>query len=184
MVLDAAAAGDGFSLAGAQRTWGSAAPGRPVATILDTGCGNPTVFVDEIDKAALATGTRGTVSSALHALLGLLEPVSARRWMCPYYGLSFDMSHVTWVLAANGLGPIPAALLSRCRVVPLEPLSRAQLLGAAARELERRDLSPDILADVERVLHIIPDGHEQLNLRTLIRIVDAVSDIDRRPEWH
>ena len=184
VMLDAAAAGDGFSLAGAQRTWGSASPGRPVATILDTGCGNPVVFVDEIDKAGVATGTRGTVSSAFHALLGLLEPVSSGRWMCPFHGLTFDMSHVTWVLAANGLGTIPAPLLSRCRVVPLEPLSRAQLLGVALRELERRDLSPDILADVERVLHIVPDGHDQLNLRTLLRIVDGVCDIDRRPDWH
>lgn len=174
--VDVAASTEGFSLAGVSRGWGSAVPGRPVSTVLETGCGNPTVFVDEIDKAGVVQSSKGTVTSAWNALLGLLEPTNASRWLCPFYQVAFDMSHVNWVLAANTTSPIPEPLLSRCHVVHLDPMTREHMLEFAARQLEG-----DALADVERVLSIIPDGHFKLNMRTLQRIIETVTAVHERP---
>lgn len=91
------------------------------------------------------------------------------------------MSHANWVLAAKRVDTIPGPLLSRCRVIHLDPISRSQLLEVAARELRRRDLASDMLEDVERVLGIFPEGHTHLKL---LRIVDTISDINMRPGWH
>jgi hypothetical protein len=174
--IDVTASTEGFSLAGVARGWGSAMPGRPVSTILETRCGNPTIFVDEIDKSGIVQSTNGTVTSARNALLGLLEERSASRWLCPFYQIVFDMSHVNWVLAANTTRTIPVPLLSRCHVVHLDPMTRADMLEFAARRLEG-----DLLADVERLLTIIPDGHVKLNMRTLQRIMENVAAIHDRP---
>lgn len=184
ITLDASAAGDGFSIAGSQRTWSNASPGRPVSCILESGCGNPMIFVDEIDKAGITHSNKGTTTSAWHALLGLLEPVSAAAWNCPFYGVTFDMSHINWVLAANSVHNIPTPLLSRCRVVHLGPISRPQLLELTSREVARRDLDPDIVQDVAHVLDLIPEGHAQLNIRMMHRVIEAVSDIYMRSELH
>jgi hypothetical protein len=91
--VDLGSTSEGFPIAGAERTWGTAMPGRPVRTILAYRVANPIVFVDELDKAATAHSSRGTPTSAHSALLSLLEPGTAQRWPCPYYGLRFDMSH-------------------------------------------------------------------------------------------
>lgn len=174
--VDVAASTEGFSLAGVSRGWGSAMPGRPISIVLETGCGNPTVFVDEIDKAGTAHSSKGTVTSAWNALLGLLEPKNAAHWLCPFYQLAFDMSHVNWVLAANTTTTIPEPLLSRCHVVHLDQITREHMLEFAAGQLDR-----DVLADVERVLSIIPEGHLKLNMRTLHRIIESVTAIHDRP---
>lgn len=184
VMLDASAAGDGFSIAGSQRSWANSTPGRPVSSILQSGCGNPMIFVDEIDKAGSLMSTRGTSTSALTALLGLLEPVSAARWNCPFYGVTFDMSRVNWVLAANSIKNMPEPLLSRCRVVHLDALSREHLLGFAAREIERRGLHPDIYQDVAHALELIPDEGDRLNIRMMQKIIDMVSDVYNRPHLH
>jgi hypothetical protein len=82
--VDVATSSEGFTLSGTQRTWSSAAPGRPVETILDSQVGNPLIFVDEVEKGGTHySQTYGTATSAHQALLSLVEPASARVWVCP-----------------------------------------------------------------------------------------------------
>ncbi len=68
---------------------------------------NPLVIIDEVDKADPARSTSGASASFTPALLGLLEPESARAWDCPYHRLKFDTSHISWVLTSNHLRWIP-----------------------------------------------------------------------------
>lgn len=88
--VDVATSPEGFNLSGAQRTWSSASPGRPVATILESRVGNPVLFVDELDKERAVYDTKGRATSAHLALLSLLEPASAKIWACPYFQTTFD----------------------------------------------------------------------------------------------
>ena len=37
----------------------------------------------------------------------LLEPMTAKRWTCPYYQVKFDMSWVAWVLTSNNYRLLP-----------------------------------------------------------------------------
>lgn len=43
-----------FGLVGSQRSWGNAAPGRMINTILMHRVGNPVIIVDEVEKAGRA----------------------------------------------------------------------------------------------------------------------------------
>lgn len=127
--IDVGGGSAGFGVAGVQRGWGSAGPGRPVETILSQRVGNPIVVVDEICKAGTCYSEAGFSTSIVTSLLGLLEPVSARSWECPYFNVNFDMSHICWIMTANNLSTIPLPLRSRCRVIELGVGSRTIMRG-------------------------------------------------------
>ncbi len=95
VALDASTGSPGFSIVGLERGWGSAQPGRPVEMILEGRIANGIVVVAEICKAKSAESKEGTAFSFYDALLSLLEPESARRWECPFFRVSFDISHLS-----------------------------------------------------------------------------------------
>ncbi|HYE00893.1 MAG TPA: AAA family ATPase [Alphaproteobacteria bacterium] len=113
--LDAGGATDNRVLAGTARGWHSAQPAWPLITMQQTGCANPVLLVDEIDKAARDERNGRMVDK----LLSLLEPETARRWHDDCLLAQCDLSQVSWVLAANRLDGLPDALLSRVAVVEL-----------------------------------------------------------------
>lgn len=181
VVVDVSASTEGFGVAGSQRTWSSSTPGRPVQTVLDTGVGNPIVVVDEICKAGIANSTSGASTSVLHALLGLLEPVSARNWDCPYFQTSFDMSHVNWILTANLRDKIPDALRSRMRIVSVPALTTDHLIKYAEKQVSDRGLSDEIVEDILRLLSAYPEQHPMRNLRTVTKHLDDIEALCKMP---
>jgi ATP-dependent Lon protease len=84
--------------------------------------------------------------------LPLLEPLTARRWSCPYYQVKFDMSWVIWVLTSNDFRQLPAPLLSRCPPVKLRNLSQAELADFLRREGVSRGLSETAIEAIVEVL--------------------------------
>lgn len=181
VVVDVSGTTEGFGVVGSQRTWSSSTPGRPVQTILETGAGNPIVVVDEICKAGITTSTSGANTSVLHALLGLLEPVSARNWDCPHYQTSFDMSHVNWILTANLRDKIPDALRSRMRIVSVPALTTVHLLQFAEMEVRKRGLPDEIVEDILRLLSAYPKPHPMRNLRTVTKHLDDIAALCKTP---
>ncbi len=181
MAIDVSATTEGFSVVGSQRTWGNSNPGRPVQAILETGVGNPIVVIDEICKAGIVTSSSGANTSVLHGLLGLLEPVSARNWDCPYHQTSFDMSHVNWILTANLKDRLPDALRSRLRIVSVPPLTTHHLVQFAEREVLKRGLSNEIVEDILRLLSAYPDQHPLRNLRTVTKHLNDIEALCKTP---
>ncbi|WP_386173752.1 AAA family ATPase [Sulfitobacter sp. R86518] len=181
MAIDVSATTEGFSVVGSQRTWGSSTPGRPVQAILETGVGNPIVVIDEICKARIVTSSNGANTSVLHGLLGLLEPVSARNWDCPYHQTSFDMSHVNWILTANLNDRLPDALRSRMRIVSVPPLTTDHLVQFAEKEVLKRGLSNEIVEDILRLLSAYPDQHPLRNLRTVTKHLNDIEALCKMP---
>ena len=120
--IDAGAEPAGFAIAGSQRGWSTAQPGRLIELILRTCTGSPVFVVDEIDKAGAASSDQGISYALSTTLLSLLEPMSAGSWTCPYFRVRFDLRWVSWVLTSNNLEPLPAPLLSRCHVLELAAL--------------------------------------------------------------
>jgi ATP-dependent Lon protease len=102
--LDASTGSPGFSIVGTERGWSSAQPGRPVEMILESRIANGIVIVDEICKGKSGESSKGKTFSFYDALLSLLEPESARRWECPFFRVSFDMSHLSWIFTSNVSG--------------------------------------------------------------------------------
>lgn len=180
--IDVGAGSEGFRVGGLTRGWGSAYPGAPVETILATGIGNPLVFVDEIDKGGAQHSLKGSLStSAWTSLLGLLEPGTAARWVCPYYGVAMDMSRVTWILAANSLKGLPEPLLSRLRIVRVDRLRPQQLADVARREGLRRGLDAEAAEALAAVVQAQGTG---LDLRAVLRLVQDLVYRERRDPLH
>ncbi len=97
--------------------------------------------VDEVEKAGWAYSSNGARLVLAEALLPLMEPMSAREWNCPFFQVPFDMSWITWVMAANSLrglpGPLPAA--SPAGAVRFR---RAKGLRRAGPAVRRQDAGP------------------------------------------
>ncbi|MHA3976057.1 AAA family ATPase [Halovulum sp. GXIMD14794] len=170
-VIDAAAEPAGFSVAGSQRGWGSAGPGRPIELFLRERIGNPVVLVDEIDKVGEVRTKSGVEFALTAALLSLLEPESARAWSCPYFRITFDMSWISWILTSNNRRRIPAPLLSRCRVVELPRLTGRQLAEFAQRQALARGLPGDVADELAAVLRRKKLGPD---LRAVLRVIDGL----------
>lgn len=149
-VIEATGESASFGVVGSQRGWGGAHPGRPIETVLQTLIGNPVIVVDEVEKAGTITSNKGTAYGLTEGLLPLLEPLSARRWSCPYYQVKFDMSWVGWVMTSNDYRRLPAPLLSRCPPLRLQALTLTELIGFARRQGGARGLSETALATLSR----------------------------------
>jgi hypothetical protein len=179
--FDVGSSTEGWRITGMNRGWGSSYPSSILSCILDMGCANPVVFIDEIDKAGTCYSKTGVSTSIVTSLLPLIEPRSAYGWECPFYGCKFDMSHVNWILASNQVELVPEPLRTRVQVVPLSGMGHEDLIGAAARECRRRDLSDEAVEDVAQVLSALPRGHPSLNMRTLSRLLDDRAELERQP---
>ena len=85
---------------------------RPTVFVGNPGCGKTSVCI-RLEKVATSRQ-----NGSLHdALIGMLEPRSAKRWMDPYIEAEVDLSHVIWMGTVNSLEGIPVPLRDRCRVV-------------------------------------------------------------------
>lgn len=175
-----------FSIAGMERGWSSAAPGRVVQTMLRERTANPVIIIDEIDKIPEQVGTsKGSMlPGAYEVLKSMVEPTSARTWSCPFYQLPFDLTAVSWVMTTNSLDRIPTAFLDRCKVVSLEYPSLEQLIVIGRNMIYQR--LPETLQDAGQ--EAIEDGlqrwfsqHRRVSLRMVERMADRISEILNRP---
>ncbi|MFH5774398.1 AAA family ATPase [Paracoccus sp. NGMCC 1.201697] len=183
-VIEATGENASFGVVGSQRGWGSAHPGRLIATILDSRIANPVMVVNEVEKAGPVVSNKGIAFGLPEGLLPLLEPMTARRWSCPYYQVRFDMSWVTWVLTSNNYRLLPGPLLSRCPPLRLQPLTLSDLIWFAQRQARERGLSEpstDALIETLEAAFVPP---QQRSLRLVIRLLDRAADLQNTPMRH
>ena len=179
---DAGAGSAGFDVAGGERGWGSAQPGRPVNLLLDHRIANPIFIVDEICKAGIATSTKGRSFSLTEAMLGLMEPGTARTWTCPYFRLAFDMSHISWLFTANNLDTVPEPFLSRCQIVEVQEITSQQLHDFAVRRGTEMGLSQEALEAVCEALGRAPQvTGRRMSLRDVVRMLERAETLEGRP---
>lgn len=172
-----------FVVNGSQRGWGSAFPGRPLQTIVQSLCANPIVVIDEIEKAGTPTSTKGQAYGLADGLLPLLERSSAMAWKCPYYQVGFDMSWISWILTSNSLSTLPAPFLSRLDVLRLAGPNKGDLISFAEREGGRRGLCDAALGAICEVINQVADTHE-LNLRHVSRMLTRAEAMASSPQPH
>lgn len=183
-VIEATGENASFGVVGCQRGWGAASPGRLIETVLRTRIANPVMVIGEVEKPGTATSTKGLAFGLAEALLPLLEPLTAKRWSCPYYQVRFDMSWVIWVLTSNDFRKLPGPLLSRCPPVRLRDLSPAEVIGFVRQQAARRGLSEVATEVMVDVLEHPKLRYRRPSLRTVSRMLDRAAALERGPLRH
>jgi hypothetical protein len=172
-----------FSIAGVERGWGSAAPGRVVQSMLREKTANPLVIIDEIDKIPdqVATTKGSTLPGAFEALKSMIEPTSARRWSCPFYQVPIDLTGVSWIMTSNSISQLPAAFLDRCKVVELGYPTPDQLVRVGWHMMQTR--LPEDMWDIgeDAISQAIFAKHSPTSLRMVERMSDSIVDVLLRP---
>ncbi|OCJ18387.1 hypothetical protein A6U87_00055 [Rhizobium sp. AC44/96] len=121
------------AIGGTARRWSSGEPSLAVMAVCRHECAGTVVILDEIEK--IGTGRRN--GNVHDVLIGLFEPETSRRWHDPYLQAHCDLSHVSWLMTANSLEPIPAALRDRCRILSFPIPGTDHLPLIAPRILQR-----------------------------------------------
>ncbi|MBW0366698.1 AAA family ATPase [Ensifer adhaerens] len=121
------------AIGGTARRWSSGEPSLPVMVVRRHECADPVVILDELEKI----GTSHHNGNVHDVLVGMFEPETSRRWHDPYLQAHCDLSHVSWLMTANSMEPIPAALRDRCRILRFPDPGADQLPLFAKRILER-----------------------------------------------
>lgn len=171
-----------FALAGLEGGWSNAHSGVLVSEILRTGCGNPIVIVDEIDKApARVTTTRsGEMPSIVDTILDMSEPATARDWTCPHLGVRFDLSRVSWVMTANDADQIPAPLRDRFRVIQVLPPTLDEMVELGYLRASER-LGEDAAALIVDALVSADRRGLKPSLRTIERMIESAEGVLETP---
>ena len=183
-VVEVGSGSAGFRISGLERGWSSAAPGRPLETILQTGIANPIMIVDEICKMQAQTSEKGQNFGMANTMLALLEPATNTAWECPFYRVKFDMSHISWVMTANDVEMVPMPLLNRCTVVDLPPIGFHDLCGFARADTARRGLSEDSAEAIVLALAHPIARSKYISLRGVIRMIEKAEVMEGRPWLH
>ena len=123
------------TLTGSDKHWANTEPGQLFRHIVLGEVANPMVVLDELDKARRGFGDSGSYRPAM-ALLGPLEPVTAKVLRDKSADLCFDASYVIYIATANRLSSIEGSLLSRFKLFHIEePDARAAV--AIARSVAK-----------------------------------------------
>ena len=170
-----------FSLAGAQRGWGGATPGKLIQTILRERHAGPIVIIDELEKCGVVQSMQGSRHTLTDALLPLLERMTARTWECPYYQVRFDASWVNWIMTANSRQGLSEALTSRCVVLDLPDLTGAQLCRYVVAQGQQRGLPRPAVDAMTDAIQMTMKSGLMPSLRTATRMLDRAEMLACRP---
>ena len=135
--LDLGAMHDAAALVATSRGWTNTKPCWPAQMMNAFRVANPVLVLDEIEKAG---GSRRN-GDPLSALLGMLEPSTARTYFDTCLMCEVDLSQVCWICTANDASALPAPLASRMDVVEVGlpgPEHFDAILGALLAGMARR----------------------------------------------
>merc|ERR1719163_675421 len=122
---------DVSEIKGHRRTYVGAMPGKLIQCLKATGCANPVVLIDEMDK--ISRSHQGDPASAL---LEVLDPSQNTAFMDHYLDVPVDLSKVLFLCTANVTDTIPGPLLDRMELVRLSGYVLDEKMQIARKYLE------------------------------------------------
>lgn len=171
-----------FSLAGVESGWGNSQSGLVISEMMRTGCGNPVIVIDEIDKAPadISTDRSGRIPGIVDTILDMSEPSSSLEWTCPHLNVKFDLSRVSWVMTANRIDRVPGPLRDRFRVIPIERPTLTELVTVGYLRASER-LGDEAAALIVDALVSADRLGLQPTLRTVERMIESAEGVLETP---
>lgn len=123
ITISFAGAEDVSLLYGHKKTFIGSTAGQLINEIKKSGCNNPVILLDEIDKIGKLKG----YSPVTDALLYILDPVSNQKFRDHYVDFNFDLSHVFFIATANYFDNISAPLKDRFQCLKVENYSSNEM---------------------------------------------------------
>jgi len=116
---------NGFDLTGLSSGWGTGQPGMIAEMLIEEGCSNPVIVLDEVDKAS-----KGDDKSPFEkSLYRLLEKETAGHFVDEYLKVELDASQVNWMATSNEIEPISSPIRDRFLVLELREPTLDERLG-------------------------------------------------------
>ena len=153
-----------------------------------TNTANPVIVIDEVEKAVASD-----LGDPVATMLGMLEGTGGARYFDGCLAAEIDLSHINWVMTANRIDRLPAALLSRVEVIHVSgprPEDAELVLPALWRDVaDQFGLPPSALPQVEQaaetaLLRLFRRTRSVRRLRQAIETLVAVSARHRLREVH
>src|SRR5580658_4844540 len=166
---------DEAELRGHRRTYIGALPGQVIQNLKRVETNDPVFMLDEIDK--LGRDFRGDPASAL---LEVLDPAQNNTFRDNYLDQPFDLSHVLFICTANQLDTVPAPLVDRMEIIPLQGYSEEEKVHIASRYLIPRQIKENgitteqIEFPEEAVRHTIRHYTREAGVRKLEQTIGTV----------
>lgn len=101
-------------LRGKSKSEEEAEPGQIIKALIRTEYMNPLILLDEIDKVS---GNKALLSDIMASLLEILDPEQNSSFIDKYLDHPVNLSQCLFIVTANNLGGISAALLDRLEVI-------------------------------------------------------------------
>ncbi|HET7103137.1 MAG TPA: endopeptidase La, partial [Terracidiphilus sp.] len=166
---------DEAEIRGHRRTYIGALPGQIIQSLRRAETNDPVIMLDEVDK--LGRDFRGDPASAL---LETLDPAQNNTFRDNYLDVPFDLSKVLFICTANMLDPVPAPLLDRMELIPLQGYSEEEKVHIAERYLIPRQIKENGITEEqiefpeETVRYLIRHYTREAGVRKLEQVVGTV----------
>ena len=167
---------DSSELVGHRRAYIGSNPGKIVSSLIRCESNNPVFLLDEVDK--LKKDYKGDPASTL---LDILDVSQNKRFVDNYIDEEIDLSKILFILTANDISQIPAALLDRLEIIDLAGYTDSEKLLICENYLipnilKKAGLKNTVIKfETSAIVKIIEEYTNEAGVRELERCISKIT---------